>query len=148
MDSLENCPCSGKNVSNLAAPWALLTLYKTPSLHGYELTRIIREHIEASGMHINMTGLYRHLKALEERGMLTSQWDTGCTGPARRIYTLTENGKDCLKNWMETLGTQASLITAFLDRANILFQDKNDQNGAPGSGQGAIPRIGQSDNNT
>ena len=121
IDSLENCPCSGKSVSNLAAPWVLLTLHQNPSLHGYELTRIIREHIENSGMHINMTGLYRHLQALEQRGMLVSQWDTESNGPARRTYTLTDNGKSCLLNWMKTLSTQASLIHTFLDQADCLF---------------------------
>jgi len=124
-DSLKNCPCSGKSVSNLAAPWVLLTLHQNPSLHGYELTRIIREHIEASGMHINMTGLYRHLKALEQRGMLVSQWDTDANGPARRTYILTENGKACLFHWMETLHTQASLIDAFLNQAYHLFPERN-----------------------
>nr|WP_321468975.1 helix-turn-helix transcriptional regulator [uncultured Desulfobulbus sp.] len=123
-DSLENCPCSGKSVSNLAAPWVLLTLHQNPSLHGYELTRIIREHIEASGMHINMTGLYRHLKALEQRGMLVSQWDTDAHGPARRTYMLTENGKTCLFHWMETLHTQARLINAFLNQAYRLFPER------------------------
>ncbi len=123
--SLKNCPCSGKSVSNLAAPWVLLTLHQNPSLHGYELTRIIREHVEAVGMHINMTGLYRHLKTLEERGMLVSAWDTETSGPARRTYRLTENGKDCLLQWMDTLKTQATLIDAFLDQAHSLFPEQN-----------------------
>ena len=45
---------NGKSVSNLAAPWILLTLHQNPELHGYELTRIISQHIESMGMHINM----------------------------------------------------------------------------------------------
>jgi len=79
-------------------------------------------------MHINMTGLYRHLKALEQRGMLASQWDTSANGPARRTYTLTEDGKSCLLNWMETLNTQATLIDAFLDQAYSLFPEHNKTN--------------------
>jgi poly-beta-hydroxybutyrate-responsive repressor len=117
-DSLKNCPCSGKSTSNFAAPWLLLTLYQNPSLHGYELARIIREHIEAAGMHVNMTGLYRHLNVLEERGMLTSQWDTETNGPARRQYALTESGKACLFQWLKTLQTQANLLESLLDQAH------------------------------
>ena len=120
-DSLENCPCSGKSMSNLAAPWLLLTLYQKPSLHGYELARIIREQIEAAGMHVNMTGLYRHLNALEERGMLTSQWDTETNGPARRQYSLTESGKACLLRWMQTLHTQANMLETFLGQARHIL---------------------------
>lgn len=119
--SLDNCPCSGKNSSNLAAPWVLLTLYRHPSLHGYELTRIIRQHIEAAGMHMNMAGLYRHLNTLEQRGMLVSQWDTAVAGAPRRTYTLTANGTACLMRWMQTLKAQAVLIDAFLNEAHSLF---------------------------
>lgn len=129
-DSLDNCPCSGKNMSNLAAPWVLLTLYRQPALHGYELTRIIRAHIEAAGMHINMTGLYRHLNMLEKRGMLVSQWDTESSGPAKRRYVLTEDGKACLQRWLETLNMQAQLIEAFFDQAQGLLH------------RGALPMAG------
>nr|WP_320012276.1 helix-turn-helix transcriptional regulator [uncultured Desulfobulbus sp.] len=121
---LENCPCNGKSVSNLAAPWILLTLHQQPSLHGYELTRITSQQIEAMGMHINMAGLYRHLKALEQRGVLKSQWDTDGNGPARRTYTLTSDGAACLRNWMETLTTQATLIETFLHQASRLFPEQ------------------------
>ncbi len=124
-DSLAHCPCRGKSVSNLAAPWLLLTLFQHPALHGYELTRIIRDQIEASGMHINMAGLYRHLKAMEQRGMLVSQWETKANGPARRTYRLTDDGRSCLGNWMETLTTQATLINAFLGQAYDLFSEQN-----------------------
>lgn len=36
---LDECPCTGKNMSNLAAPWALLTLYHRQGIHGYKLHR-------------------------------------------------------------------------------------------------------------
>lgn len=121
-DTLEDCPCSGKNMSNLAAPWVLLTLYQQPSLHGYELTRIIRERVEAAGMHLNMTGLYRHLNMLEQRGMLVSQWDLGESGPARRTYNLTRDGQACLLRWLQTLTTQISLIERFFDEARQAFR--------------------------
>ncbi|MFO7685926.1 MAG: hypothetical protein R6V60_07520 [Desulfobacterales bacterium] len=36
---LDECPCTGKNMSNLAAPWSLLTLYHRLGIHGYKLHR-------------------------------------------------------------------------------------------------------------
>ena len=120
-DPLNDCPCSGKHMSNLAGPWVLLTLHKQPSLHGYELARIIRGRVEAAGMRLNMTGLYRHLKSLEQRGMLTSRWDLAASGPARRTYALTRDGEACLRRWLETLTTQRNLIESFFDAARQVF---------------------------
>ena len=114
---IENCPCTGKNMSNLAAPWLLLTLYHQDGVHGYEITKIIRYHIERMGVGLNMAGLYRHLKMLEKRGMLFSEWDTAVKGPARRKYYLTEAGRECLWRWMQTLNTQMALIGQFFDYA-------------------------------
>jgi DNA-binding PadR family transcriptional regulator len=122
---LEDCPCTGKNMSNLAAPWVLLTLYRREGIHGYEITRIIRDHIEALGIGLNMTGLYRHLNVLEDRGMLASQWDTSAKGPARRRYRLTEAGRQCLWQWMQTLTTQMMLIGKFFDHARAVFPDSD-----------------------
>ena len=118
---IEDCPCTGKSMSNLSAPWLLLTLYHQDGIHGYEITKIIRLHIERMGVGLNMAGLYRHLKVLEERGMLRSQWDTTAKGPARRKYYLTEAGKQCLWHWMQTLTTQMALIGQFFDFAGSVL---------------------------
>ena len=121
---LDNCPCTGKNMSNLAAPWILLTLYRSEGIHGYEICKIIRERIGELGVGLNITGLYRHLNALENRGMLCSQWDTKTAGPARRKYFMTETGEECLGRWMGTLAAQMDLIGHFFDHARSLFPEK------------------------
>jgi hypothetical protein len=58
---------------------------------------------------------------LEKRGMLASTWDTGTPGPARRRYSLTEGGKECLWRWLQTLSTQLTLIGKFLEEARQVF---------------------------
>lgn len=143
--SFDDCPCSGKNMSNLAAPWILLTLFQQEGIHGYEITRIIRQRIESLGLGMNMTGLYRHLNNLEKRGMLVSEWDTSHKGPARKTYALTGAGRECLWRWMQTLTTQMTLIGELFDHARRVFpngrlpridlSDLNDE----GGGQGASP---------
>ncbi len=117
IDDIENCPCSGKHMSNLAAPWILLTLFNRQGLHGYAIKKIIEGYIEEFSLGLNITGLYRHLNLLEQRGVLCSQWDTQGRGPARRRYTLTKAGQECLWRWLNTLSTQAMLIGTFFDRA-------------------------------
>lgn len=116
-----DCPCSGKNMSNLAAPWILLTLFNHQGTHGYEIKKIIKGYIDDLEIDMNITGLYRHLNILEKRGVLSSKWDIPGKGPAKRKYYLTEAGRECLWNWISTLCVQASLIGRFFDHAREVF---------------------------
>ena len=120
---LNECPCSGKNISTLVAPWILLTLYQQEGLHGYEIQKIILGQLQALGFGLNMGGLYRHLNMLEKRGVLTSAWDTSAPGPAKRKYLLTEAGKECLQRWMRTLSVHVTLIGKFIDEAQRVFSN-------------------------
>lgn len=108
-------------MSNLAAPWILLTLFHHQGTHGYEIQKIIKGHLDDFSIGLNITGLYRHLNMLEQRGMLSSEWDTTERGPARRKYFLTEAGTECLWRWMNTLCNQASLMGRFFDQARNTF---------------------------
>ena len=117
----DECPCSGKNMSTLVAPWILLTLYHHEGTHGYEIQKLVLSRLQELDLGLNMTGLYRHLNMLEKRGVLTSTWDTGEPGPAKRKYYLTESGKECLWRWLGTLGVQLTLIGKFMDEAHQVF---------------------------
>jgi len=117
----QECPCSGKNMTYFAAPWILLTLSSHDGTHGYEIKKFLKRYLEDLGISQNITGLYRHLKAFEQRGILYSEWDTPDKGPAKRRYYLTDFGKECLWRWMQTLHIQRELITRFLVKANEVF---------------------------
>jgi PadR family transcriptional regulator PadR len=119
----EECPCSGKNMSTLVGPWILLTLYDHNGTHGYEIQKIILTRLQEMDLGVNMAGLYRHLNMLEKRGMLTSTWETGEPGPAKRKYYLTAAGKECLWRWLGTLGIQLALIGKFMDEAHRVFPE-------------------------
>jgi DNA-binding PadR family transcriptional regulator len=117
----QDCPCSGKNMSYFTAPWILLILSKHGGIHGYELKKVLKGHMEDLRISMNITGLYRHLKLMEKRGVLFSEWDIPDRGPAKRKYSLTEQGKECLQRWMQTLCIQGELINRFLRKANKAF---------------------------
>jgi len=119
--SFDDCPCSGKNMSYFMAPWILLTLYNNQGAHGYKLKKILRKYMDDLGISFNITGLYRHLKLMEQRGVLSSKWDTSNNGPAKRQYYLTESGKECLWRWVQTLAIQKELITRFFSKASSVF---------------------------
>ena len=118
---LEDCPCSGKNMAHFAAPWILLTIHNHEGTHGYKIKKILKDYMQDLGISFNITGLYRHLKILEQRGVLSSQWDTPDKGPAKRKYYLTDTGKDCLLRWMQTLHIQLELITRFFHKASSVY---------------------------
>jgi DNA-binding PadR family transcriptional regulator len=121
MVNFQECPCAGKNMSNLAAPWILLALFNHQGTHGYEIKKIIKSYMEDLEIGFNITGLYRHLNMLEKRGMLFSKWDIQNKGPAKRKYYLNEAGKECLWHWMQTLSIQVSLIGRFFEKAKSAF---------------------------
>lgn len=117
----DDCPCSGKNMGYFAAPWILLTLYNHEGAHGYKLKKILKNSMDDLEISFNITGLYRHLKLLEKRGVLSSKWDMPDKGPAKRQYYLTETGKECLCRWIQTLTIQRELITRFFHKASSVF---------------------------
>src|ERR1051326_5481950 len=65
---------------------------------------------------IEMGNLYRLLRALEEEGVVSSEWDAGSPGPAKRRYALTEHGQRLLDQWVEALRRSQERTQRFLDR--------------------------------
>ncbi len=44
---------------------------------------------------------YRILRNMEGKNFVTSEWETEGNGPARRVYHITDTGRDYLKNWFQ-----------------------------------------------
>ena len=79
----------------------LSVLSGSPS-HGYAIAREIERRC-ADALKVGEGALYPALRALEREGMVQSAWETQPSGPARRIYTLTDAGSTklaaSLKSW-------------------------------------------------
>jgi PadR family transcriptional regulator, regulatory protein PadR len=63
---------------------------------------------------ITMSTLYRTLRQMEKDGFLESTWEPGPTGPARRVYTITDSGHV----WLES---SAAMLTAYRDTIDRFF---------------------------
>ena len=100
-------------VERFGEPALLLLLAERPA-HGYELLEQIKELTGES--RIDMGNLYRVLRALEEDGIVTSEWREDAAGPTKRIYALTEEGRGLLGSWAEALRANQTLVSSFLDR--------------------------------
>lgn len=59
--------------------------------------------------------VYRTLKDLEEDGALTSYWDTSESGPPKKIYQITERGKDILDHFKKDIEMRIANLQFFLE---------------------------------
>lgn len=104
-------------------PSLLLLLGEAPS-HGYDLL----EQVRALGMRVaEPGGLYRALRAMDEEGLVRSWWEPSLSGPARRLYVITEDGRHALREWATELALLRHLIDGILDRCQELPDLPNDE---------------------
>jgi poly-beta-hydroxybutyrate-responsive repressor len=100
-------------VERYVEPAVLLLLEERPA-HGYELLERLRPLI--GEQRVEMGNLYRLLRALEDEGLVASAWDATAPGPAKRRYTLTDEGIRLLAHWVEALRAVQDRIETFIDR--------------------------------
>ncbi len=108
----------GERLRGLVQPWLLLLLAQKPA-HGYELMDQLGRL--SQGMDIAPGLLYRTLRQLEEEGLVRSNWDTGGSGAARRVYELTEEGREYLHAWAVMLRKSREQLDQFLALYENLF---------------------------
>lgn len=112
-DIFTDCPCSGATLDKLLQP-AVLAILAQESMHGYELARRIGEIPEFLESAPDISGIYRLLKNLEARGMVVADWDASDMSRAKRLYTITESGRQCLEQWHQTLQNYRKAVGALL----------------------------------
>ena len=76
--------------------------------YGYDMRRSILEHTNGA-LDVDVGGLYRALRRLEEEGSVESRWGDGESGPRRREYKLTDAGIDQAHQWLEALRARQQL---------------------------------------
>lgn len=95
---------------DILAPFVLLAVSMQRG-HGY----VIEDYLRTLGLYgITMSTLYRTLRQMERDGFLDSTWEPGPTGPARRVYTLTDAGR----LWLDA---SAAMLTAYRDTIDRFF---------------------------
>ena len=108
----EGCHHPGGRIRSFLRPRVLLLLVQKPA-HGYELMERLGGDAEGS-----MAGpglLYRTLRHLEEEGLARSTWDTEGTGPARRVYEITDEGCNYLRAWVVNIRRTRERLDRFLE---------------------------------
>ncbi len=106
----EACP---RRIHRFLEPCLLLLLHHSEA-HGYELL----EGLKPFGFEknpVDSSTVYRFLRDLEKRGFVTSRWETGDAGPARRLYRITEEGDRYLAWWVGDLQETDRVLHTFLE---------------------------------
>ncbi len=112
VEAADSCRCDGGQPKNFARPCLLLLLAEAPA-HGYELM----ERLRPFGFEVNDPGsVYKSLRQMEQDGLVTSAWELSNRGPARRVYSLTSDGRDLLGAWALTLQQNREILDQFLER--------------------------------
>jgi PadR family transcriptional regulator, regulatory protein PadR len=107
--SAPDAPPTGWSPRDILVPYVLLAV-SLQRAHGY----LIEDYLRRAGFfNIEMSTLYRTLRQLEKDGLLRSIWEPGPTGPARRVYSLTDVGRTWLDSWADTLGMYRRMLDQF-----------------------------------
>lgn len=108
---LTHCDCGEALPRRFLRPFLLLLLSEGAS-HGYELAR----SLTGDGLDVEPSILYRALHRMEEEGLATSALDDSGTGPARKVYELTAEGREALDLWASSLAGTADMLASFSER--------------------------------
>jgi poly-beta-hydroxybutyrate-responsive repressor len=102
--------------------------------HGYELLEGLKQFGFEQNP-VDSSTVYRFLRGLEERAFVTSRWDTGNAGPARRRYQITQEGDSYLAWWVSDLRETDRMLHHFL-RVYEAHMAVHDDRAGPGRTKG------------
>ncbi|MBO3768168.1 MAG: PadR family transcriptional regulator [Candidatus Brockarchaeota archaeon] len=92
-------------------PLIVLKILSKNPMHGYqieeELSKLINREVPEGF-------IYGLLKRLESKGLVTFQWETPQSGPARKVYKLTEEGEIYLKERIKSIELIKPIINYLL----------------------------------
>jgi PadR family transcriptional regulator PadR len=67
-------------------------------MYGYQVAKLLEDHSQETPM-MKQGALYPVLRSLEGSGLLESEVEPSVSGPPRRYYRITEEGRQTLQTW-------------------------------------------------
>lgn len=98
----------------LVEPVMLSLLEREQARYGYEIIEQANRQT-LTDSEIDAAVVYRTLRTLEEAGCVVSEWQPGEGGPHRRMYKITDLGRQHLKDWLEVLERHADRLRQFAE---------------------------------
>jgi PadR family transcriptional regulator PadR len=100
-------------------PCLLLLLAEGPQ-HGYSLMEELQRR-QLLGSDVDVGNLYRTLRRLEAERLVESAWSEPGPGPNKRVYRITERGRELLQQWAGALEQRTKIINRFLDEYHRIY---------------------------
>jgi PadR family transcriptional regulator PadR len=82
-------------------------------MYGYQIAKLIDTGSEDPPM-MKQGALYPVLRSLEKMGLLESAVEPSVTGPPRRYYRITDEGRAALERWAEIWSRNRSVVDSVL----------------------------------
>ena len=92
---------------------ALLARAPEP-LYGYQVAKRL-ESATDTGLPVKQGTLYPVLRSLESGRLLTSYVEPSVSGPPRRYYSITADGREALASWVALWGRTRDFVDAVLE---------------------------------
>ena len=89
----------------------LLGLERDGTSYGYELY----ETVKSLGLSVDLAAVYRGLRNMQQRDLVTSQWVSSLSGPDRRLYSLTDSGRRAARDAAAELAAVSDGLVAALE---------------------------------
>ena len=104
-----------KELSSGTVSLALLALVARAEgpLYGYQIAKELDSFGE--GLPVKQGTLYPVLRSLEAAGLVTSEVEPSVTGPPRRYYSVTEEGRQALTLWQKAWERTKEFVDAVLE---------------------------------
>ena len=83
-------------------------------LYGYQIARMLEEHQDNTLM-MKQGTLYPVLRSLEENNLLQSTIEPSVSGPPRRYYAITAEGRAALAEWIAIWNKTSAFVNTQLE---------------------------------
>jgi PadR family transcriptional regulator PadR len=101
--------------SGIASLILLKVLAESPEpMYGYQISKVLGLNNDNAPL-MKQGALYPVLRSLEKNGLLSSQVEPSVSGPPRRYYAITIQGKTTLEEWAGTWAEVRNYVDNILE---------------------------------
>jgi DNA-binding PadR family transcriptional regulator len=87
-----------------------LRLIHERPMHGYQIMEELSNRGFLQRGRLEAGSVYTILRRMEHHGLITSEWEEKADGPDRRVYTVTPEGAQILKEGLEIMLQRKALL--------------------------------------
>lgn len=99
-------------------PAFVLLFLAEESTYGLDLLNKLNSNLDNNS--IDSAAIYRSLKDLESQEMVKSYWNTSDSGPAKKYYSITEDGLEKLKEYNNDIVLRIKNLNLFIKKFKSL----------------------------